>query len=61
MPRVHQRGLTDPIALAEDARHMALFDIPAGEDSGDVAADNATYQRVNQRALGCAFGKDQTA
>jgi hypothetical protein len=53
--------LTDPIAQAEDVRGTWLFfDTPAGEDSGDVAADNAAYLRVNQRALGCAFGKDQT-
>ncbi|MGA9015249.1 MAG: hypothetical protein WB509_22400 [Acetobacteraceae bacterium] len=46
-------ALTDPIALAEDVRGTWLFfDPPAGEDSGDVAADNAAYERVDQRALG---------
>ena len=54
MPRVHHNAaLTDPIALAEDVRGTWLFfDPPAGEDSGDVAADNAACERVDQRALG---------
>jgi predicted DCC family thiol-disulfide oxidoreductase YuxK len=29
-----------------------FFDPPAGEDGSDVAADNAAYQRVDQRELG---------
>ena len=54
MPRACvNAALTDPIALAEDVRGTWLFfDPPAGEDSGDVAADNAAYERVDQRALG---------
>ena len=61
MPRVHKRGSDRLYRTGRDVRGTWLFfDPPAGEDSGDVAADNAVYERVDQRALGCAFGKDQT-